>query len=774
MGQLASIVIANYNYGRFLRAAIDSALAQTYAPLEVIVVDDGSTDESRAIIPEYADRVHAILKPNGGQASAWNAGFAVSRGQVVLFLDADDVLLAGALERAMPLFEDPRVSKVHWPLAVILHDGCRSGRVVPPQPVSSGDLREYVIASGPGGHPGHVWPPSSGNAWARRYLERVLPIREEAFRVSPDLYLVTLAPLYGLVGGLREPQACWRVHGTNNSWNTSFDHRLEHALRLWEECAETLARHCRAQSIEPDLDRWRDRAWYHRIDRALDEVCRVVPPGAVFVLADEGEWDTDAVVRGRARLPMVERDGTYWGPPVDDLVAVEELVRLHHRGAEYLVVAWPAFWWLEHYRGWSGSPANPLRLAAGHRSCARYSRSALARPPGPDRMPTRPLATIVIANYNYGRFLRAAIDSALAQTYAPLEVIVVDDGSTDESRAIIASYGDAVRTILKTNGGQASAWNVGFAVSRGEVVLFLDADDLYLPDAVGRAMPHFDDPETVKVQWPMEFADVSGGGPADCSRRHTFPDGDLREAVFFVGPTNHLTAPSGASAWARWFLDQVFPLPEALYRNGCDTCLFEVAPFFGRVKSLSEPLSLYRQHGANDHVSMSAEAKVERELLFYDHYTSLLRRHFDRLGRHPDYNAWLRGSWWHRHAAAIEELNALPEPHRPLILADEGTWELGPIAGRERLPFLEANGEYAGPPAGDAQAIAELQRMQAMGARFIAFAWPAFWWLDHYAGLRACLDRYSRVIESERVIVFDLDIPTAPPAPSGCPRPSPR
>ena len=81
--RLVSIIVNNYNYGRFLGEAIDSALGQTYPRLEVIVVDDGSTDNSRDVISSYAGQLTALLKCNGGQASAFNAGFAASRGEVV-------------------------------------------------------------------------------------------------------------------------------------------------------------------------------------------------------------------------------------------------------------------------------------------------------------------------------------------------------------------------------------------------------------------------------------------------------------------------------------------------------------------------------------------------------------------------------------------------------------------------------------------------------------------------------------------------------------------
>ena len=103
---------------------------------------------------------------------------------------------------------------------------------------------------------------------------------------------------------------------------------------------------------------------------------------------------------------------------------------------------------------------------------------------------TRSLAVdIVVDNYNYGRFLEAAIDSALAQRHPRTRVIVVDDGSTDHSPAVVARYGDRITAVLKQNGGQASAFNEGWARCRGDAVIFLDADDLLLPDAAGTWPP---------------------------------------------------------------------------------------------------------------------------------------------------------------------------------------------------------------------------------------------------------------------------------------------
>ncbi|MEO5904128.1 MAG: glycosyltransferase family A protein [Gemmatimonadaceae bacterium] len=129
---LVSIVVNNHNYGRFLRDAIDSALDQKYHSIEVIVVDDGSTDDSRQVMTSYGDRILPVWKRNGGQGSAFNAGFAKSRGEVVIFLDADDALLPDAVECIMKEFR-PGVSKVHWPLWRADENLRSTGLLFPPE-----------------------------------------------------------------------------------------------------------------------------------------------------------------------------------------------------------------------------------------------------------------------------------------------------------------------------------------------------------------------------------------------------------------------------------------------------------------------------------------------------------------------------------------------------------------------------------------------------------------------------------------------------------------
>ena len=252
--RLVSVIVNNFNYDHFLREAIDSALNQTFRPLEVIVVDDGSTDGSRAVIESYGDRIQTILKANGGQASTFNIGFARCTGDVIVYLDADDVLLPGAIAAAAPYFEDPTVANVHWPLWLIDRNGRRSGDVLPRQALAEGDLRDKVIRDGPDSYQG---APTSGNAWSRSFLSRVLPAPEPEYRNGADGYLITLAPLFGELRSIKEPQGFYRVHERNHFWTASADERNDRSLLRYERRTASLQRQLTASGVHADIDEWK-------------------------------------------------------------------------------------------------------------------------------------------------------------------------------------------------------------------------------------------------------------------------------------------------------------------------------------------------------------------------------------------------------------------------------------------------------------------------------------------------------------------------------------
>jgi glycosyltransferase involved in cell wall biosynthesis len=346
--KIATIIVSSYNYGRFLGDAIDSALNQTHSDVEVIVVDDGSTDNSREVIARYGKRITAVLKPNAGQASAFNSGFAASRGDVVLFLDSDDVLCPTAAARAVERLQDLRVPKVHWPLWVIDRYGRKTGEINTPN-LPEGDLREFLLRGGPGGY---LWPTTSGNAWARWFLEKILPMPEAEYTTCPDYYLSAFVPLFGPLKKISEPQSCWRVHGENHSSRRRerFEDRLVVGARRLEHCFGALADYCRASGLDVDPEAWRQNSWV-QVYRATQEINRLIPPGDSFILVDQEAWGADDTIMGRRRIPFLERDGQYWGPPPDDETAIRELERLRQMGARFIAFVWPQLWWLKYYSG---------------------------------------------------------------------------------------------------------------------------------------------------------------------------------------------------------------------------------------------------------------------------------------------------------------------------------------------------------------------------------------------------------------------------------------
>ncbi len=214
---LASVVVNNHNYGRFVRAAIDSALAQTHHEVEVIVVDDGSTDDSQAIIATYGERITPIFKPNGGQASAINAGVARSQGEIIFLLDSDDILEPDIVEQVVTTFEaDPDVVWVMFRLEVIDREGRRTGVLKPPahMPRRDGYLRESILS-----FPFDlVRMATSGNAFSASVLRTILPIPEAVYFSGADWYVSPLAGLFGRCVFLEDIGGGYRLHGGNDNW----------------------------------------------------------------------------------------------------------------------------------------------------------------------------------------------------------------------------------------------------------------------------------------------------------------------------------------------------------------------------------------------------------------------------------------------------------------------------------------------------------------------------------------------------------------------------
>jgi glycosyltransferase involved in cell wall biosynthesis len=205
-----SIIIANYNYQDFVGAAIDSALAVDWPDKEVIVVDDASTDGSRNVIDSFQEKIAAYFRPKCYQLGAHIFGFERSTGDVIVFLDADDLLEPHVMRELAKVWR-PGISKVQYRMNLIDAAGAQLGTAIPQFPPKDDveKLRRTFLRT-----MSYTTPPGSGNAYARDFVRQAFAMAPTTIRES-DAVLLTLAPIMGDILTIQKPLARYRIHAAN-------------------------------------------------------------------------------------------------------------------------------------------------------------------------------------------------------------------------------------------------------------------------------------------------------------------------------------------------------------------------------------------------------------------------------------------------------------------------------------------------------------------------------------------------------------------------------
>ncbi|MGH9740599.1 MAG: glycosyltransferase family 2 protein [Candidatus Acidiferrales bacterium] len=210
-----------------------------------------------------------------------------------------------------------------------------------------------------------------------------------------------------------------------------------------------------------------------------------------------------------------------------------------------------------------------------------------------------PLVTVVLDTYNHEQFIEDAIRSALNQDFprSQMEILVVDDGSTDRTPEIVRKFEPQVRLIRKPNGGQASAINAGIAHATGEIVAFLDGDDVWLPNKVSRVVEEFhNNPRVVLVYHKFSFWDSRDGREWDPA--WLLVSGDIvadRRKLQIYSPS---PAPTSSLAFRKSCLDRLTPIPDQCSFMH-DAYLTGTAIFLGPVSTIADCLTKNRVHGNN-------------------------------------------------------------------------------------------------------------------------------------------------------------------------------
>lgn len=238
-------------------------------------------------------------------------------------------------------------------------------------------------------------------------------------------------------------------------------------------------------------------------------------------------------------------------------------------------------------------------------------------------MPTNPLVSIIIPTYNRAGFIPAAVESVFAQTYKNVEIVVVDDGSTDDTPSKLEEYGGRIRVVRQANRGPAAARNRGIKVAGGEIIAFLDSDDLWLPSKLER-----------------QVALLTAGGDAVpcclCNARLRAANGDEElsfdvaqiyprfEQGIWLNPAEILATRfvffNQAVAVRRWALDKIGGFDESLWLLE-DWDLALRLSTLGPWAFIREPLAVWNPNG-----SESLVAKAQKDPISLKEFAARVHR----------------------------------------------------------------------------------------------------------------------------------------------------
>lgn len=249
----------------------------------------------------------------------------------------------------------------------------------------------------------------------------------------------------------------------------------------------------------------------------------------------------------------------------------------------------------------------------------RYNLSVL-EPVSLPNLNADPLVSIIIPNFNNASFLEEAVVSALMQDYANTEVIVCDDGSTDDSLHLLqrlTSTFPRLTVVTKSNGGQASAVNTAFRSCRGRIVCFLDADDFYYAGKVTRVVQELRAAATAGFLFHrLDRVDRFGRPCGQVPLVPLLPSGWYASHVVTKGSSPIGIPVTSGLCLRREVADRIFPVSERVVYD-LDEIIRRLALVTTRAISLDTPLAAYRIHGANFTSSPVAE-RLKRMLPVYE------------------------------------------------------------------------------------------------------------------------------------------------------------
>ena len=395
--------------------------------------------------------------------------------------------------------------------------------------------------------------------------------------------------------------------------------------------------------------------------------------------------------------------------------------------------------------------------------------------------------TIAIPTYNRSELLKFSLKSVLSQDYSDYQVLVLDNASEDDTEAVVRLFSDSRITYVRneTNIGLFRNFQRAIEINHSPYLSFLPDDDILLPNFIRESVLALDKhPHAGFSVAQAELIDTNGI-PVHVTGEElsdSFLEGliDGLEFIHKIVDGRKWILRASAVMFRAFALAAVggYDTPHSKYmidlnlylRIAAQFDIFFIAKELAQVRFHVEQDSQATFHspGGTGPLAVMAErtdgiayllqspraedASYRQWLAERLLHISMRRSQFTS-ELIPEINL----SWSERLQIAMQEIASVIPAGKRLILIDENQWGCEMLPKFDALPFLEQDGQYWGAPQDDEIAIRELERMRQAGASFIVIAWPAFWWLDYYSGLRNYLSSNFRcVLDNSRLVIFDL------------------
>lgn len=505
---LVSIITPSYNQGEFIRETIESVLNQTYKNIEYIVMDGASTDNTVEILKEYGDKIKWVSEKDGGQADAVNKGIKIAQGEIIGWLNSDDTYYPDTVATAVKeMIAHPEADMIYGEGNYIDRKSNVIGRYdtklygydiladecIICQPTAfftknvvekAGGLRtdlqlcmDYELWMRIG-KVGRILYIPKVMAASRMYednktLSRRWEVYSECCRelkknfgfvshnwlVGYSNFIVEMHPLVSR-------KLCYLLLFIKYNYNTPnyFLYCLKKYIGRWQRRRKQCMVH--TESLDLFSDGWMSKEWrfskknQYKFNRLIVKGENSLNfPQELYLEVRAGEKKEKYPIKKRSKF-ILEFD-----LPVQD----DDLYNISITANQTLVASQ-----VTHNRDYRVLSVKITDVCIVERE--------------PEYMP---MVSIITPSYNQGEFLHDAIESVLGQDYENIEYIVIDGGSSDNSLEILKEYEGRITYVLEPDNGQSNAINKGFRMAKGDIVAWLNSDDVYEPGCISAAVEVF-------------------------------------------------------------------------------------------------------------------------------------------------------------------------------------------------------------------------------------------------------------------------------------------